>query len=353
MQNLRFTRLPKSFKPVAIAAASLTALLLVLGTGPANGASRTPGAAGVQRGHAAGHALALAGLNPRRSVYAHHRGGHRHHHPSVGTPAPAPAPEPTPEPTPTPAPEATPTPTPEPTPSPSPSPSTDLLFKGMRIRDYQLNQSAPGAVSEVADPAGSAEGVFRMTVANSDVYPVTPTSDPRAQLLSPSIIKPGDEYWWNSKFYLPADFPASVPSWFTVMEGPYGPPFAGTPPWHIEVNGSNLRWSRNDTYGWDVPWQMPLVRGRWVHVLVHGRFAADGFVEMWVDGQRVTFFGGATYNPSHEAATQHLAMKTLDRSNNGGANFTVIQSYRKAGMFGSVTLYQGPMALGRTRAAVE
>jgi len=228
----------------------------------------------------------------------------------------------------------------------------DLLFKGTHIGDFQMNQSAPGAVTEVADPAGSGESVFKMTVNNKDVAPVTPTGDPRAQLLSPSIIKPGDEFWWSSKFFLPADFPSSVPGWLTVMEGPYGPPFEGTPPWHLEVNGSHIQWSRNGTYGWDVPWQMPLVRGSWVNVLLHDRFGTEGFVEMWINGQQVSFFEPGSYNPNHESETQRLAMKTMDSSNNGGANFAVIQSYRKLGMFESVSLFQGPMEIGKTRASV-
>jgi len=229
----------------------------------------------------------------------------------------------------------------------------DLLFYGDNVADFAMNQSAPDAVSEVADPAGSGQPALKMTVENSDVAPVTPTSDPRAQLLSPSIINDGDEFWWSGKFFLPADFPTSVPGWLTVMEGPYGAPFDGTPPWHIEVNDDHIQWTRNDTYDYDVPWQMPLVRNQWIDVVVHQRFAADGWVEMWVNGQQITFFGSDTYNPNNEAPTTRLAMATLDHSNDGGPNFTVIQSYRKAGMFSSVSLYQGPMAIGRTRAAVE
>lgn len=233
------------------------------------------------------------------------------------------------------------------------TPSGPLLFRGTKISDFKLNQSAPGAVSEVADPSGGGRQVLKMTVDNSDVAPVTPTSDPRAQLLSPSIIDPGEELWWSGSFYLPGDFPSSVPGWLTMMEGPYGAPFDGTPPWHIEVNGSSLRWSRNDTYDWDVPWQMPLVKGSWVDVTVHTRFAADGWVEMWVNGQQVTFFGPGSYNPNHEPTTTRLQMATRDHSNDGGPNFTVIQSYRKADMFNSVSLFQGSMSIGTTKAAVE
>ena len=230
--------------------------------------------------------------------------------------------------------------------------SSNLLFSGTHIDDFALNQSAPGAITEVTDPAGSGATVLRMTASEQDVYPITPTENPRAQLLSPSIIDPGEEFWWRSKFFLPADFPTSVPDWLTVLEGPYGRPFAGSPPFHLEINGSELRWQRNSTYNWDIPWRMPMIRDRWVNVLLHQRFGTDGWVEMWIDGQPVTFFEAGSYNPGKVAPTQRLNMKTMDSSNNGGPNFAVIQNYRKAGMFDSVSLFHGPMLLGATRAAV-
>jgi hypothetical protein len=226
------------------------------------------------------------------------------------------------------------------------------IFSGSKIGDFDLKQAAPGAITEVPDPLDPNRTVLKMTVDDTDVYPITPTGDPRAQLLSPEIFESGDEFWWNSEFLLPNDFPSSVPGWVTLLEGPYGEPFDGTPPWHIEANGGNLQWSRNGTYNWDVPWEMPLVKGRWVHVLIHSRFAPDGWVEMWVDGKPVTFFPGNTYNPGSEAATTRLQMQTLDSSNAGGPNFAVIQSYRQKGMFDSLTIYQGPMRIGETRASV-
>lgn len=226
------------------------------------------------------------------------------------------------------------------------------IFTGTKIKDFDLKQAAPGAITEVPDPLNPQRTVLQMTVDDADVYPITPTGDPRAQLLSPEIFESGDEFWWNSEFLLPNDFPSSVPGWVTLLEGPYGEPFDGTPPWHIEANGGNLQWSRNSTYNWDVPWEMPMVKGRWVHVLIHSRFAPDGWVEMWVDGQQVTFFPGNTYNPGNEAPTTRLQMQTLDSSNAGGPNFAVIQSYRKKGIFDTLTIYQGPMQIGETRASV-
>ncbi|MGN6587735.1 MAG: heparin lyase I family protein [Solirubrobacterales bacterium] len=215
-----------------------------------------------------------------------------------------------------------------------------------------MNQSAPGAVSEVPDPTGSGRTVFRLDVDDGDVYPITPTDNPRAQLVSPGILEPGDEIWWHASFYLPASFPDSVPGWLNVLQT-FGSPFAGSPPWQIQVVGEKLQWTRNATYGFDVPWQMPLVKNQWVDVLVHYRLAGSGFVEMWVDGKRVTFFGGGTFNPNNVAATTHLAMQTLDGSDDEGANSIYLQSYREAGMFSTVTVYEGPLQIGATRASVE
>lgn len=233
------------------------------------------------------------------------------------------------------------------------APDTDLLFRAERLSDFWLLQSAPGAITEAPDPAGSSQTVFKMTVRNGDVAPITPTENPRAEMLSPPTIKASDEIWFSSKFFLPADFPSSVPGWMNVMQGPYGPPWDGPPPWHIEVNGSNVKWTRNSTYEWDVPWQMPLVRNSWISVTVHERFGPDGWIEMWVNGQPITFFGSGTYNPNHVAPTNRLSMATMDGSNSGGTNSVYLQSYRKVGMLSSVTSYAGPLTIGQTKASVE
>lgn len=117
--------------------------------------------------------------------------------------------------------------------------------------------------------------------------------------------------------------------------------------------GSELRWQRNGTYNWDIPWQQPLIKESWVHVLLHERFGTDGFVEMWIDGKQITFFANSSHNPNNEPPTQRLNMETMDESNDEGPNFAVIQSYREPNMFESVTVFQGPMKLGTTRASVE
>jgi hypothetical protein len=227
------------------------------------------------------------------------------------------------------------------------------LFTGVKISDFALNQSAPGAITEVADPSGGTQKALQMTVANSDVYPLTPTDNPRAQLLSPDLFEPGDEFWWHSKFFLPANFPDEVPGWMGVLEGPYGAPFDGAPPFSIQLHGHTMGWQRNSTYGYDIPWETPIVRDEWIDVLVHCRFGSAGFVELWINGEQITFFAHSPYNPRREKATTRLNMATEDSSNDGGTNFAVIQSYRQSGILDSVSLLQGPMLIGTTRASVE
>ena len=302
----------------------------------------------------------------RRLTLAHSSRVRRHRKTTTEEPAPAPAPEPTPTPTPSPeptptptepapepTPEPTPTPSPEPTPEPTPSPipnPSELLFSGSRISDFAQIQAAPGAITEVSDPLGSGQTVLKMTVSDKDVAPITPTENPRAQALSTSVISPGTEVWVSTKFLLPSNFPSNVPGWMSLVSI-YGPPYNGPSPWCIGIGGTHFNWQRNGTYNWDIPWEAPLVRGRWVNVLLHERFATDGWVEMWIDGNPVKFFSG-TYNPNHVSTTEHLNMKTVDSSNNGGANAAKIMQYRQAGMFETATVYFGALKIGKTRASV-
>jgi hypothetical protein len=231
---------------------------------------------------------------------------------------------------------------------------SDPTFNGKKISDYSENQSAPKAVTEVSDPLGSGETVIQMTVSDKDVEPITPTKNPRAQLVGPSILKKGNEFWLGTKFLIPESFP-SVPGWMTLV-AVYGPPFAGSGPWQLEVSNNELAWQRNETYGYDIPWTVPLEKGKWTRLLLHMRLdeSGKGWVEMWINGKRLTFFkSGTSYNPSKIAETNHLAMSTMDASNKESANSPRISQYRELGMFESGTLYFGPMRVGEERADVD
>lgn len=224
-------------------------------------------------------------------------------------------------------------------------------FAGLRIPDFWVDNSAPGAITQVPSPTGGSGTVFRFTVGDNDeIQGESP--NPRGELLSPDRIHDGDEFWWSAGFFLPKTFPSQVPDWLNLLQGPFGKPWRGSPPWSIKVAGDRIEWQRNYTYNWDIPWEMQLRRGRWVHVLVHTQFSSHGFVSMWIDGRPVTFFDRTAYNPNHERPTKRLAMATLDSSNYEGGNSIYLQSYRKKGMFPSVTLYQAPLRIGPTRASV-
>ncbi|HEV7563252.1 MAG TPA: heparin lyase I family protein [Solirubrobacterales bacterium] len=263
--------------------------------------------------------------------------------PPPKTEPPAPKPEPTPPPKPEPEPPKVEPGEPVEEPQPPSTPAEDPIFEGAEINDFEWIQAAPRAITEVPDPLGSGETVLKMTVDDGDVAPLTPTDNPRAQALSPDVIEPGDEFWLQTKFMLPQDFP-TVTGWMSLVSI-YGPPFRGSSPWQIGVEGNKFSWMRNSTYRYDVPWEAPLRKGVWISVLLHERFATDGWVEMWIDGQPVTFFPGSQ-------AAQRLEMKTMDSSNDGGPNSAKIMQYREAGMFETGTVYFGALTLGDSRESV-
>jgi Polysaccharide lyase len=225
------------------------------------------------------------------------------------------------------------------------------IFDGARIVDFPAEYAAEGAISEVPDPVGSGEDVLKFTVLNRDVFPVTPTENPRAELVSPNIVRRGMNVWLATKFLVPRSYPAFRSGWVSLVSF-YGPPFDSSSPWQLELGVEGLQWQRNSTYGFDIPFQAPLVRERWTTLLVHERFARKGLVEMWIDGRPIRFFGADTYNPHNHPATRRLKMATVDRSNGRGPNSARLMQYRKAGMFGEGTIYFGPLRVGRTRASV-
>jgi hypothetical protein len=223
-------------------------------------------------------------------------------------------------------------------------------FLGNTIRSFWLNNSEPGAVTEVPDPAGSGQTVFRFTVGDSDKTQGS-TPNPRAELISQPSISAGDEFWWSMKFFLPPDFPASTPGWVNLVQL-FGGQASGSPPFHLEAENGVIKWQRNATYGFDVPWQMPQVRDQWVTVLVHERFATNGFVEMWINGDQATFFASSLVNPNGVAPTTRLQMETMDSSNDASPNSLYLQQYRKVGMYPTLTTYEGPLLIGPTRGSV-
>jgi hypothetical protein len=226
------------------------------------------------------------------------------------------------------------------------------LFSAATIGSFPMTFAAPGAITEVPDPLGAPRDVLKLTVHDRDVYPLTPTHNPRASLVSPSLLRGGMEVWLATEFLVPVNYPRVPPGGWVSLTSFYGPPFHNSSPWQLELAGPYLQWQRNATYGFDVPFEQRLQRGQWTSVLMHERFSRHGFVELWIDGRQIEFFSAGTFNPHRHAPTFRLKMATRDRSNDRGPNSARIAQYRKAGMFGVGTLYFGPLRVGPTRAPV-
>lgn len=229
---------------------------------------------------------------------------------------------------------------------------TSPSFNGRKISEFPTEVAEPGTITEVSDPLGSGEKVIEMNIDDNDI----PTStNPRAQLEGPYNLEKGKEYWLSTKFLIPKSMP-KIEGWMTLA-AIYGPPFAGSGPWQIEASYEHLSWQRNEKYGWDVPYEVPLERGKWIRLLLHMKLAEEekGFVEMWINGKRINFFApGTSGNWYSEPETNHLEMDTMDKTDNEGLNNARISQYREKGMIaGNASVYFGPLRVGEERADVD
>jgi hypothetical protein len=247
-------------------------------------------------------------------------------------------------------------PGPAPEPSPTPIPAKPDLFLGAKTSDFNIQNKVAGAVTDVADPTGAARKVIKLAVGDEDNLEIT--GNPRVELYTPSnLFKDGSDFWAMFEVFFPEGFVTPPNGEFMICaEGPYGAPFAGSPPWSLGIfTGDKIGWQRNESHAYDIPWQLPLVRGAWQKVLVHQKFASSGgFVEGWLNGEQVTFFADKSlYNPSKIAPTTKLATKTLDKSIAQGPWVMHLDLYRKLHSVKQVEeLFFGPLLIGSTRASV-
>jgi hypothetical protein len=235
--------------------------------------------------------------------------------------------------------------------------SKDILFEGSHVRNFDFLMECGEAIRDVVDPLGSGRTVIDFTVHNSDNVGnegepgCTPTTNPRAEALTDEFIEAGDEFWLRGKFLIPIGFP-SVPKWMMLAEI-YGEPFGGTSPWRMAIQEDEFRFQRNATYGWDIPWGAPEVKGTWNEFMIHERFGHDGWLEFWWNGIKQKFFGpSGWYNPRKEPATENLAMETMDFSNDAAPNSLRIGQYRASNMFEVGSIYFQFIKMGTSRESV-
>jgi hypothetical protein len=229
--------------------------------------------------------------------------------------------------------------------------STSVLFAGSSLSGWIEQAASTNRIRTVADPAGGPDQVLEFTADNGDIAPLTPTDNPRAQLITPNgIVRANQPFWESYELYLPPSFPAKLTngSWVTFGSPFYGPPFNGTPSIDLEVTNGHFLWQANANapHPWQVLWEAPVVTGHWIRFTWFVNPAASGFVELYVDDVPVSVNNGST-------TTLGTNLPVLDASNDLGPWCSQLSVYMQHNVFSSVTAYFRDFAIGTTQAAAD
>ena len=148
----------------------------------------------------------------------------------------------------------------------------------------------------------------RLTALNGDVLGVgnSPTTNPRCQLLGPTVLMPGETLTISGWTRFPVDFPTPVNvagGQFFVAVQLYGPPWIlGSPQLALDVNGTNFILSHPSGN----IFQTPLVTGVWLRWRLVVKFSTDpavGTVQLW-------YCADGTDNPVLQTLTGGVTTKT-------------------------------------------
>jgi hypothetical protein len=227
-----------------------------------------------------------------------------------------------------------------------------VLFNGSSKKSWALDQSATSTrVQDVADPAGVAGTALRFTAYNADIAPLTPTLNPRAQLLTPAnIVKANQPFWESYEVYLPATFPVAgtYGGWLGLGSPFYGPPFAGTPSTGMAIDSGDFRWQANAYAAkpWQILWQTPVTLAKWIRFTWYIKPSASGFAELYVNDQPVSVtYAGLTQNGAN--------LPVIDPTDNVGPWASQLQVYYQANMLTSATIYFKNFKIATTQLAAE
>ncbi len=251
---------------------------------------------------------------------------------------------------------SSPTPVAPPTAGPVPAPATGSLVFNADVANRGLAAYASthnaNRVSIVDDPVlGDRRKVTRFTVYDSDDQL---TGNPRAQLETAKFWQAGQEHYVGMSFYFPQDFPMQqdTKQWLNLGEV-YGPPYAGASPnglfvKRVSTGGQVIAWQRNGQYGWDRPFELPLVKGRWHDLVFRIKLSSDpqvGFWEAWANT-------GGGWQRLKLKGMDRLYSQTIDPSNNGGGNYHKLAHYRSKGMWPVATHFAADHRIGSSFEAV-
>jgi Polysaccharide lyase len=207
------------------------------------------------------------------------------------------------------------------------------------------------------DPLGGRHTVLEYDITNSD-FPYGGDDDPRGDVKGPKMFFPGNDYYVSIPILIPNGYPLIPAGGWNMFAEVYGAPYHGSP-----TNALGIRNDLGDdknhlVLGGNINgrdrqvWYGPPVDGHWHTIILHINFAIDatGFFELWYDGVQQNLKG-------EKPGTKRLYAPTmiLNRTWDGtDGNFLDINSYRLPTVYsGTLTLYHGSPAVGRTLASVE
>lgn len=202
---------------------------------------------------------------------------------------------------------------------------------------YAFVQGATGAVTIKSDTPRQGTFYAELTARDEDVFPVTPTGDPRASLVGPRVVFAGFERWFSWSTFFPVDMkPIPYDGWLVFWQI-HGPPYVSSPVMALGVEPDDrITFQRSYDYGFDTPWAGPLIRGAWQDYVLHVFFATDetGYVELWVNGRQQVFKNGR----------RRLYMITFEPTWFNGAEPSALL-YRKKGILPTVTIKHDAMRM--------
>jgi hypothetical protein len=231
-------------------------------------------------------------------------------------------------------------------PEPSPKPFWSGDFDGGDLRQYEtIQEAAPDRITTVTSPARNGRFSARLTAKDDDLLG---GENPRAQLMTGPMHKPGDDRYIGWSTYFPEDFPAmDAPGAFFVFFQFHGEPDSGSPSIGFGVGADGrIELERDARYGYDRVWSAPLVRDRWIDFVIHVKWSKnedEGFIELWINGNRQTFEANGE---------ERLYTQTIQDDQNEGVR-TIPTNYRRHGSVpGDVTVFHDEVKVGATYESV-
>lgn len=232
--------------------------------------------------------------------------------------------------------------------NPTPDLGNRVFYDGFEDGNFDQwgDQGCSGSTTIVNEPVRKGNNAVRMTTDDGCA------SGGRAQLVADFTFDNGDEYYIGHSVFFPNDFPDSTGHYFQFGEI-YGPPHGGSPTMGFDIGrecGGGIKICFTDVNdGTTYPiWatEGDIEKGRWHDLVYHIKFstnADEGFVEVWLNGQRQTMKNGQ----------QRTTYQTLRPGVNwnGSGNALRINLYRSADL-GTVTLYHDEVAIGTTYESV-